>query len=48
MADGWLLLSGLLAEQEPLMRQAYPDVGFDPPVADDGWIRLDGRLRAGA
>lgn len=48
MADGRLLLSGLLAEQEPLMRQAYPDVAFDPPVAEDGWIRLDGRLRASA
>jgi ribosomal protein L11 methyltransferase len=38
-----LMLSGLLAEQESMIRAAYPGVTFDPAVRDAEWIRLDGR-----
>jgi ribosomal protein L11 methyltransferase len=40
---GVLMLSGLLAEQEPMIRAAYPHVTFGPPVREAEWIRLDGR-----
>lgn len=41
---GLLLLSGLLAEQEQLIRDAYPGVHFDPAARDEDWIRLDGTV----
>jgi ribosomal protein L11 methyltransferase len=43
---GLLMLSGLLAEQESMIRTAYPDVVFDSPAREAEWIRLDGRLTA--
>ncbi len=42
---GRLMLSGLLADQETLIRDAYPDVDFAAPVREGDWIRLDGRRR---
>jgi len=41
--EGLLMLSGLLAEQEAMIRAAYPRVVFDPPAREEEWIRLDGR-----
>jgi ribosomal protein L11 methyltransferase len=42
--DGVLVLSGLLVEQEGMIRSAYPGVGFAPAVVEEEWIRLDGRV----
>jgi ribosomal protein L11 methyltransferase len=42
---GTLMLSGLLAGQEAPIRAAYPRVEFAAAVADQEWIRLDGRVR---
>ena len=42
---GWLMLSGLLAEQEALIRAAYGNVDFGPAAREAEWIRLDGRRR---
>jgi ribosomal protein L11 methyltransferase len=39
-----LVLSGLLADQEAPVRAAYPRVRFEPAVADEDWIRLDGTV----
>jgi ribosomal protein L11 methyltransferase len=44
--SGLLMLSGLLADQEPMIRAAYPEISFGPPVCEAEWIRLDGRLAA--
>ena len=42
--DGRLTLAGLLSEQAQSVRQAYtPGVQFGPAVAQDDWVRLDGR-----
>lgn len=46
-AAGELVLSGLLHDQEPMIRSAYPTFDFRPVVRDGDWIRMDG-LRAGA
>jgi len=43
--QGRLLLSGLLVDQEPMIRSAYPEVAFSPPVRDGDWICLHGRRR---
>lgn len=40
---GRLMLSGLLAEQAGMIREAYADVEFAEPVREADWIRLDGR-----
>jgi ribosomal protein L11 methyltransferase len=40
---GLLMLSGLLADQEPMIRAAYPEIAFGPPAREAEWIRLDGR-----
>lgn len=41
---GMLMLSGLLSEQEAMIRAAYPRIAFGPAVREAEWIRLDGRL----
>jgi ribosomal protein L11 methyltransferase len=41
---GALVLSGLLVEQEAMIRAAYPGVAFRPAVVDEDWIRLDGTV----
>jgi ribosomal protein L11 methyltransferase len=41
---GVLVLSGLLVEQEGMIRSAYPGVEFAPAVVEEEWIRLDGRV----
>lgn len=43
--DGRLMLSGLLAHQERMIRDAYPEVEFSDPVREAEWIRLDGKRR---
>lgn len=43
--NGRLMLSGLLAEQAGMIREAYTEVEFEAPVAEAEWIRLDGRRR---
>lgn len=41
---GRITLAGVLAEQAASVRAAYtPACAFDPMVARDGWVRLDGR-----
>lgn len=45
---GRLMLSGLLAEQEPSIREAYPEVGFSAAVHEAEWIRLDGQRQPAA
>ncbi len=43
---GRLVLSGILAEQaEDVMDVYRPAFGFDPPVGDEGWVRLCGTRR---
>jgi ribosomal protein L11 methyltransferase len=41
---GALILSGLLVDQEAMVRTAYAGVAFAPAVVDEDWIRLDGRV----
>jgi len=41
---GLLILSGLLIEQEPMIRIAYPGVAFAAAAVDEDWIRLDGTV----
>lgn len=41
---GTLVLSGLLVEQEGMIRAAYPGVRFAPAVVEEEWIRLDGTV----
>jgi ribosomal protein L11 methyltransferase len=41
---GALVLSGLLVEQEGIIRSAYPGVRFAPAVVEEEWIRLDGTV----
>jgi ribosomal protein L11 methyltransferase len=45
--EGLLMLSGLLAEQEAMIRAAYPRVVFEPAAREAEWIRLDGRCTRG-
>ncbi len=45
---GRIMLSGLLTDQETLIRDAYTDVDFAAPVREGDWIRLDGRRRGSA
>lgn len=43
---GRLVLSGILAEQaEDVMDVYRPAFDFDPPAADEGWVRLSGTRR---
>jgi ribosomal protein L11 methyltransferase len=42
-AGGRLLLSGLLGDQEQMIRDAYPLMTFGPPAHEAEWICLDGR-----
>ncbi|MFZ5580626.1 MAG: 50S ribosomal protein L11 methyltransferase [Pseudomonadota bacterium] len=43
---GWLVLSGLLAEQAEGVMAAYAGYfDFDPPALKDGWARLSARRR---
>lgn len=43
---GRLVLSGILAEQaEDVMAVYRPAFDFDPPVSDEGWVRLCGTRR---
>ncbi len=43
---GRLVLSGILAEQaEDVMAVYRPAFDFDPPVSDEGWVRLSGTRR---
>ncbi|SFD14097.1 ribosomal protein L11 methyltransferase [Thiohalospira halophila DSM 15071] len=45
---GDLVLSGILEEQAEAVAASYaPWFEMDPPVEQDGWIRLDGRRRMG-
>lgn len=40
---GWLVLSGILAEQADDVMAVYRDwFVFDPPAIDEGWVRLAG------
>ncbi|MDP1644283.1 MAG: 50S ribosomal protein L11 methyltransferase [Thiobacillus sp.] len=40
---GWLVLSGILAEQANEVMAVYRDwFVFDPPAIDEGWVRLAG------
>ena len=42
-AGGWLVLSGILAEQADDVMAVYRDwFVFDPPAIDEGWVRLAG------
>ena len=45
VANGSLLLSGLLQDQEQMIRDAYPQVDFAAPAREAAWIRLDGHRR---
>lgn len=45
-AQGTLILAGLLAEQVDQVRHAYPDIGFEKPVRQGEWIRLEGTRAA--
>ena len=43
---GKLCLSGILAEQEALIKKAYAsDINFEPSAEKEGWIRLSGTKR---
>ena len=43
---GWLVLSGILAEQAADVMAVYRDsIDFDPPEIDEGWVRLAGVKR---
>jgi len=45
---GDLVLSGILEEQAEEVAQTYrPWFEMDPPVEQEGWVRLDGRRRMG-
>ena len=41
--QGRLLLSGLLTDQEQMIRDAYPEAEFSPPAREGDWICLHGR-----
>ena len=42
--NGDLILSGILPQQADMVMQAYAQwIDFEPPLEDDGWIRLTGK-----
>jgi ribosomal protein L11 methyltransferase len=42
--NGDLILSGILPQQADMVMQAYAQwINFEPPLEDDGWIRLTGK-----
>jgi len=43
--NGSLALSGLLADQEPMIRAAYPAISFAPAIVDEEWILLSNSTR---
>jgi ribosomal protein L11 methyltransferase len=45
--EGYIILSGILVEQVDDVAQAYAaDFIMAPPVARDGWVRLEGRRKS--
>ncbi len=43
-SSGELVLSGLLHDQETMIRSAYPTFDFRPVAREGDWIRMDGRV----